>query len=272
MPIVQGNVWDAERLTDPHGQPDKGARVRAMFNAIAPRYERVNRILSLGMDARWRRRSVVLAKTNSSDRVLDVACGTGDFARAFALAVPRVVVGCDFAEDMLKLARGKRRQAPRGMPFSASPSASGSEPVPFCRGRVLRWCRADALALPFADHSFSLVSCAFGVRNFQDLATGLREFHRVLSPGGRAVILEFSVPRSRLLGRLYQAYFNRILPGLATLLSRDRSGAYYYLPKSVSSFADSAGMTQALQASGFERVECHRQTIGIVTAFIAWKS
>jgi demethylmenaquinone methyltransferase / 2-methoxy-6-polyprenyl-1,4-benzoquinol methylase len=258
---MRGTVWDEERLADPHGQPDKAARVQAMFDAIAPTYERVNHILSLGMDARWRRRSVLLAKTNNSDRVLDVACGTGDFARAFAKAAPRCVIGCDFAEHML------RRAAGGGTGFTEAgfvPSAHSS----LC---AIRWCRADALALPFADQSFSLVSCAFGVRNFQDLAAGLREFHRVLLPCGRAVILEFSLPRSRLLGRLYQAYFNRILPGLATLLSRDRSGAYHYLPKSVSSFADSAGMTRALRTAGFERVECRTQTVGIVTVFIAWK-
>lgn len=244
---MHGTVWDAERLTDPHGQADKAVRVRAMFDAIAPTYERVNRILSLGMDARWRRRAMGLAGTSQADRVLDVACGTGDFARTFARHSPRLVVGCDFAERMLSLAASRD-------------------------GRAIRWCRADAMTLPFADQSFSLVGCAFGVRNFQDLAAGLREFHRVLSPGGRAVILEFSMPRLGILGRLYRAYFDRVLPGLATLLSRDRSGAYHYLPKSVSSFVDAAGVSHALRAAGFERVECRRQTIGVVTVFVAWKA
>jgi demethylmenaquinone methyltransferase/2-methoxy-6-polyprenyl-1,4-benzoquinol methylase len=258
---MRGTVWDEERLTDPHGQPDKAARVRAMFDAIAPTYERVNHVLSLGSDARWRRRSVVLARTNLADRVLDVACGTGDFARAFAQASPLLVVGCDFAEQMLRRAAGS----------GTGLTEAGSAPIAPSSCCGIRWCRADAMSLPFADQSFTLVSCAFGVRNFQDLAGGLREFHRVLSPGGRAVILEFSVPRSRLLGGLYQAYFKHVLPRLATWLSRDQSGAYHYLPKSVSSFVDSAGMTRNLRAAGFERIECQGQTIGIVRTFIAWK-
>ncbi len=243
---MRGTVWDDERLSDPHRQPDKAARVRVMFDAIAPTYERVNRILSLGMDARWRRRAVGLARVSPADRALDVACGTGDFTRAVARPSPRLVVGCDFAERMLSLAASRD-------------------------DRAIRWCRGNAMALPFADQCFSLVSCAFGVRNFGDLAIGLREFNRVLWPGGRAVILEFSMPRSGVLGRLYHAYFNRVLPGLATLLSGDSSGAYHYLPKSVSSFVDALGMIQALRVAGFERVECHRQTAGIVTVFIAWK-
>jgi demethylmenaquinone methyltransferase/2-methoxy-6-polyprenyl-1,4-benzoquinol methylase len=240
-------IWDRQRLKDPHGQADKAARVRAMFDGIAPTYERVNHVLSMWCDTRWRRRAVALARTSPIDRVLDLACGTGDFARAFAEVAPRAVVGCDFSIPMLGLAAGRS-------------------------GAAIRWCGADALALPFAGESFSVVSCAFGVRNFQDIHAGFREMHRVLALGGRAVILEFSVPRARLLGKLYLFYFHHVFPWLATLLSGDRTGAYRYLPKSVSSFADSRGMTQALRSAGFGRVEHWEQTIGIVTIFVAWKS
>ncbi len=240
-------IWDNGRLTDPHGQPDKAARVEAMFDAIAPTYERVNRLLSAGRDAYWRRQAVALAKTRASDRILDVACGTGDFARAFADVRPEITIGCDFSEAMLRLAA--RRTVP-----------------------AISWCRADALAMPFPNNTFSLVSCAFGVRNFQNLHTGLVEMNRVLTPAGRAVILEFSMPRSRFLGRLYLLYFRRILPRLATLISRDRSGAYRYLPSSVSSFANEREMTVALRTAGFQRVQHWPLTIGVATVFVAWKS
>ena len=239
-------VWDESRLTDPHGQPDKAARVRAMFDEIAPTYSRVNTVLSLGRDAYWRRRAVALAETAATDRVLDVACGTGDFATTFAAASPTVIVGCDFSPRMLRLAALRNR-------------------------RPIRWCQADAQALPFPDESFSLVSCAFGVRNFQDLDRGLAEMHRVLTPDGRAVILEFSVPRMPLWPSLYLFYFHRVLPRLAALISRDRFGAYRYLPQSVASFVDEADMIARLCRPGFGLVESHRLTIGIVTVFIAWK-
>lgn len=240
-------VWDRPRLADPHGQSDKADRVRTMFDAIAPTYERVNRVTSIGRDAYWRRTAVAMAGIRPTDRVLDVACGTGDFARAFAEARPAVVIGSDFAERMLALA------ASRG-------------------DGAIKWCRADGTALPFGDGAFTIVSCGFGVRNFQDLGAGLREFHRVLRSGGRAVILEFSMPRSRILRAIYMTYFRRILPWLATRISRDRTGAYRYLPRSVSSFVDTRGMAAALTDAGFSSVEHRGLTAGIVTVHVARKA
>jgi demethylmenaquinone methyltransferase/2-methoxy-6-polyprenyl-1,4-benzoquinol methylase len=218
-----------------------------MFDAIAPTYERVNTLLSAGRDRYWRRRAVQLATVGAADDVLDIACGTGDFSRAFANARPARTIGSDFSENMLALAADRD-----------SPS--------------INWCRADALALPFADSSFSIVSCAFGVRNFSDLAAGLSEAWRVLRSGGRAVILEFTVPSSRWAGGLYLFYFRRILPRLAGWLSRDRTGAYQYLPSSVSSFVDAQGMVETLRRCGFGRVERHPLTMGIVTVYLAWKN
>ncbi|MFQ5422745.1 MAG: bifunctional demethylmenaquinone methyltransferase/2-methoxy-6-polyprenyl-1,4-benzoquinol methylase UbiE [Phycisphaerae bacterium] len=240
------SVWDPAGLANPHAQADKAARVRVMFDRIAPTYERVNRVLSAGRDRYWRRAAVDMAGVGPNDAVLDVACGTGDFTRAFAAAGPALVAGCDFAAEMLALAR--RRDA-----------------------ASIAWFQADGLSLPFADESFTLVSCAFGVRNFQDLVHGLREFHRVLAPGGRAVILEFSMPGSRLLRAAYTLYFRRILPRVATALSGDRSGAYRYLPQSVLSFVDAAGMTAALRSARFSDVRQKALTGGIVTVHLARK-
>jgi demethylmenaquinone methyltransferase/2-methoxy-6-polyprenyl-1,4-benzoquinol methylase len=243
---VEERIWDESRLADPHGQPDKALRVRAMFDAIAPRYERVNRVLSAGRDASWRRRAVAMAHVDRADRVLDLGCGTGDFARAFAQAGPSSAVGCDFSRSMLALA-AKRNSLP------------------------ISWCQADAMCLPFAEGAFSVVSCAFSVRNFLDLALGLREMHRVLVPGGRAVILEFSIPRSLILRSAYLVYMRRILPRVAAALSGERLGAYRYLAESVRHFVDTRGMIDGLSSAGFGRVEHRRLTGGIVTVFVAWK-
>lgn len=240
--------WDAESLGDPHGRADKGVRVRRMFNAIAPTYERVNAVVSLGRDASWRRRTVQAAAVQPGESVLDIACGTGDLARAFAGAVtaPGRVVGCDFAHDMLALAAERTTGGPT-------------------------WCEADAQRLPFADASFDVTSCAFGVRNFQDLPAGLREMHRVLRPGGRALILEFSMPQNPLFARLYNFYFRNVLPRVATTISGDRTGAYRYLPSSVVSFAGPAELTAALTSAGFAAVETTSMTLGIVHLFVAGK-
>lgn len=239
-------VWDQPRLANLHHQPDKARRVQAMFDDIAPTYELVNRVLSAGRDAYWRRCAVKMADVRSDDHVLDLACGTGDFAREFARAGPDMIVGSDFAPAMLALG------AARG------PGA-------------IHWCRADALAMPYGDGSFTIVSCAFGVRNFQSLSRGLEEIHRVLAPGGRAVILEFTMPKAPVLAKLYLLCFRHILPRVARLISRDRSGAYDYLPQSVASFIDAAGMIEALNSAGFSSVQHRPLTLGIVTVYVARK-
>lgn len=238
--------WDDEALRSPHTQPDKADRVRRMFGAIAPTYERVNRWFSAGRDAYWREQAVRLACVRADDKVLDAACGTGDLLRAFAAASPRprTLVGCDFARPMLERAAG------RG-PTDAS------------------WCECDALCLPFADGSFTVVGCAFGVRNFQVLDDGLREFRRVLSPGGRAVILEFTRPGRPCVRALYEFYARRIMPAGAAWLSGDRDGAYRYLPESVVSFMDATELTRRLHGAGFARVRCRSLTFGVVTVYLA---
>lgn len=237
-------AWTPQLLSEPHQVADKGRRVRRMFGAIAPRYELVNTVFSVGCDATWRRRAVEATRVRADDEVLDVACGTGDLAREFSKARPRSVLGCDFAHEMLNRANARR--------FPAQ-----------------RWCEADALHLPFRDGSFSIASCAFGVRNFQDLDAGLREMWRVLRPGGRAVILEFSRPRNRVIRALYELYSTRFMPAAAALLSGDQSGAYRYLPRSVVSFPHADELCARLGQAGFARVTATPLTAGVVTVYLA---
>lgn len=242
-------VWDRGRLASPHAQPDKADRVRRMFDAIAPTYERVNTLGSAGRDRYWRREMVRLADVRPDDVLLDLACGTGDVARAFAAGNPRParIIGVDFSRPMLALAAAR--------------------PVP---GMVLA--QGNAQQIPLADASVNIVSCAFGIRNLQDLGAGLREMQRVLRPDGRAVILEFTVPRATIFRQLYLFYVGRILPALAWLLSGDRTGAYRYLHKSVLSFHGREEIVSSLKSAGFADITVHPLTWGIVAIYLARKA
>jgi demethylmenaquinone methyltransferase / 2-methoxy-6-polyprenyl-1,4-benzoquinol methylase len=242
-------VWDRRRLEAPHAQPDKAQRVRRMFDAIAPTYELVNTLGSLGRDRRWRREMVRLAQVRPEDILLDVACGTGDVSRTFAAGHPRpaAIVGADFSGPMLRLAGGR----------------------PIDLGLLVQ---ADALRLPLPDARVTIVSCAFGIRNFQNLDVGLREMYRVLKPGGRAVILEFSVPVRTFFRRIYLLYVGRILPLLASLVSGDRTGAYRYLHRSVLSFHDREEIVSSLRSAGFAEVTVHPLSWGIVAVYVACKA
>jgi len=241
--------WDTERLASPHTQTDKAARVRHMFDSVAPQYRRVNRWFSAGRDAAWRRKAVELVGADADDEVLDVACGTGDLLRAFATIAdpPRRLVGCDFSHGMLRRA-----------------TADGGDDG-------LVWIEADALCLPLASESFTVASCAFGVRNFQDLDAGLGEMCRVLKVGGRIVILEFTRPRSRLFRALYEFYAGHVMPWGAALVSGDRTGAYRYLPRSVVSFIGAADMCARLERAGFGAVSATAVSRGIVSVCVGTK-
>jgi demethylmenaquinone methyltransferase / 2-methoxy-6-polyprenyl-1,4-benzoquinol methylase len=253
--------WDERTLRDPHRQYDKAGRVQAMFNAIAGTYECINTLATFGRDALWRRRAVEAANIQAGDVILDVACGTGDMIRAFAgarrqqsgvrsqepgdsrAAVPARIIGVDFAREML--ARG---------------DYSGV-PVP------VQLIESDALNMPLPDESVDVISCAFGVRNFQDLQAGLREMQRVARPGARVVILEFAAPENRLLRWLNERYCRFVLPCLGALVARDRSGAYRYLPRSVEVFESVESMVQRMRDAGFVNVTTYGMNFGGVVLY-----
>ena len=236
--------------TRPEGARDEreaAAHVREMFGRIAPRYDLLNHLLSLDVDKLWRRR---VAKRfhailqNPAARVLDLCCGTGDLALAFRREAPQgaEIVGSDFVNEMLARARDK--------------AAAAGLPVTFVA--------ADALALPFADASFDLVSCSFGFRNLANYERGLVEIFRVLKPGGVSAILEFAEPPGRLFGGIYRFYFRRVLPLVGSMISGHES-AYAYLPSSVRKFPSPEALQAQFKQIGFSDARVERWTGGIVT-------
>ena len=221
-----------------------------MFGAIAHRYDLNNRLHSFGRDQAWRRRAVRLCRVQPTDRVLDAACGTGDLAEAFAAAGVAGVCGVDFTAEMLECAR--RKAARRWTSADQRP----------------RYKLADVLALPFKDASFTIVSIAFGIRNVTDPRRALGEFRRVLRPGGRVVILEFSEPTNPVLRVLNRLYCGHVMPITATLIAGDRSGAYRYLPRSVCTFADRDGLAAMMEEAGFRGITRHPMTFGVCVAYL----
>ena len=263
-------AWDDRLLQNPHAVADKQRRVRQMFAAIAPSYDLNNRLHSLWMDQHWRRTAVKLSNLKPTDQVVDVACGTGDLTLCFAEAVERLcyyeqdqqpergqVVGLDYTFEMLPLARSKKQ------PFSAR----GRSGFDGNSSAVIKWINGDAQALPLPDACCDVVSIAFGIRNVADPARAIREFHRVLRPGGRLIVLEFSLPTNPALRGLYNLYFRKVLPRTATLISGDKTGAYKYLPESVNTFIGREQMTGMMSAAGFADVTQHPMTFGVCVCY-----
>jgi demethylmenaquinone methyltransferase/2-methoxy-6-polyprenyl-1,4-benzoquinol methylase len=213
-----------------------------MFAGIAGRYDLLNHLLSGNVDKRWRRLVADSLKPSLVEgaRVLDVACGTGDLSLVLAGAGRASVVGLDFCRPMLEVARHK--------------AESGPGAVPFVEG--------DALRLPFADETFDVVTIAFGLRNLADVFEGLRELRRILRPGGRVAVLEFSSPVVPGFRALFRFYFTRVLPRIGGLVSGSR-GAYEYLPNSVSRFPDQKRLVELMREAGFAGVGYRNLTGGI---------
>jgi demethylmenaquinone methyltransferase/2-methoxy-6-polyprenyl-1,4-benzoquinol methylase len=268
------SAWDEKLLQNPHAVADKRSRVQKMFAAIAPSYDLNNRLHSLWMDQLWRRKAVKLAGLKASDHVVDVACGTGDLAIAFAHGLAwrgnpsdRIgqVVGVDFTYEMLPLARDKWLEG--GLFFDRVTDPHVDPNIK----RVLQLINGDAQSLPLPSESRDVVSIAFGIRNVADPAAAIREFFRVLRPGGRVIILEFSLPTNPVLRGLYNFYFRKVLPRTATLISGDKTGAYKYLPESVNTFIGREQMMDMMRAAGFEQVEKFAMTFGVCVCYRGMK-
>jgi demethylmenaquinone methyltransferase / 2-methoxy-6-polyprenyl-1,4-benzoquinol methylase len=243
-------AWtDADLAANPHADREKSQKVRGMFAAIAHAYDLNNRLHSLGRDQAWRKFAVKAAQIKPGDRVLDIACGTGDLSEAFARSAASIVVGADFTPQMLDVARTK---AARLLPSVAA---------------KLHYQEADAQKLPFADASFDVVSIAFGIRNVERPAQAIAEFRRVLKPSGRLIILEFDRPTFAPIRWFNNLYSARIMPITATLISGDRSGAYKYLPRSVGTFMSRADMLQTLTSAGFANATAKPLTFGICVCY-----
>ena len=227
---------------------DKGRGIRDMFQNIAPQYDLLNRVLSFGIDRYWRKFAVRQLQIPAHGRVLDIATGTGDVALTIAAKTPDSVeiVGEDFTQGMLLLGREK---------IAVSPYADRIKLV-----------NAPCEAIPHPSNLFDGITIAFGIRNVVDRSAGLQEMCRVLKPEGRAVILEFSTPKSRLFRSLYYFYFRRILPAIGGLFSK--RSAYQYLPDSVLDFPAREKFVQMMTDAGFVNVRAHDLTFGIVTVYV----
>lgn len=218
-----------------------------MFNDISERYDLLNHLLSFGIDRRWRKVLVKKIMEINPKDVLDVATGTGDLALAVALATHARITGTDIAEKMLQIAEKKTSE--RGL------------------ADRIRFVAADGESLPFSDHSFDAVTIAFGIRNFENPMAGLREFCRVLKPGGRVYILEFAMPRSHIVKWLYKGYFGKILPKIGSWISRHPQ-AYSYLPDSVEAFPHGENFLQMMQQTEFSELKAIPLSGGIAMLYM----
>lgn len=244
-------AWTDPELTNPHQSAEKAAKVRGMFGAIAGSYDLNNRVHSLWQDQRWRRAGVRAASVKPGDEVLDVACGTGDLTQLFARTHAKRVIGLDFTPAMLEVAREK-------LPGERAEVAS-----------KVQYMEGDAMALPFDNATFDVVSIGFGIRNVSEPPKAIAEFARVLRPGGRLVILEFAQPRNPLMRWFNGLYCARIMPRTATVISGDKTGAYKYLPASVGTFWTPRQMQEALEHAGFRDVTARPMTMGICVCYRA---
>jgi demethylmenaquinone methyltransferase/2-methoxy-6-polyprenyl-1,4-benzoquinol methylase len=222
-----------DTINDNRRSPDFAGQVNRMFDRVAGNYDALNSVMTAGLHHRWRERAAERAELAAGDSALDVCCGTGDLALELATRVAPGghVVGCDFSEAMLDLAREK----------ASAVAAAG-----------VRFEWADALQLPYDGERFDAVTVGFGVRNLADLDRGLREMCRVLKPGGRLVILEITQPTRPPLSTFYSLWFDRVVPLLGAF--SDDPEAYSYLPESVRSFPSPLGLAEKMDQAGFERI------------------
>ena len=243
-------MYKQETIT-PYGKGGKQEQIRCMFDKIAPSYDRLNHALSLGIDHRWRRTAVDTLSKYQPEQILDIATGTGDFAILLAERLkPQHIIGADISEGMMAVGREKVLKA--GLQNIIS----------------FQW--EDCTKLSFPDGTFDAVTSAYGVRNFHDLDSGLREMQRVLRPGGHLLIVELTPPPRFPMKQLFWVYAHIVMPMLGRLISHDDS-AYTYLPASMEAFPQPEQMDGILRRAGFSEVEWRRFTFGISTMYLCEK-
>jgi demethylmenaquinone methyltransferase / 2-methoxy-6-polyprenyl-1,4-benzoquinol methylase len=228
----------------------KKEQVAKMFDNISHRYDFLNHFLSLGIDRGWRRKAIAMLKSDAPKLILDVATGTADFAIQALELNPTKIYGIDISSGMLEI--GKKKLAQRHL----------SDKIELLLG--------DSENIPFEENKFDAVTVAFGVRNFENLEKGLLEIYRVLRPGGRLIVLEFSRPKGFPMKQLYNVYFKAILPRIGRIVSSD-SSAYTYLPESVEAFPDGENFIRILESAGFNHTKCKALTFGISSIYSATK-
>ena len=231
-------------------QGSKKEQVASMFDSISGKYDFLNHFLSMGIDITWRKKAIKMLKKDQPKQILDIATGTGDFAIEALALNPDKVTGVDISEGMLSVGREKMKK--KGL----------SDKIELLSG--------DSEQLQFEDNKFDAVIVSFGVRNFENLEKGLSDMHRVLKPGGKTVILEFSKPKTFPFKQLYSFYFKWILPKIGNTISKDQA-AYTYLPESVREFPDGKNFLQILDKVGFKETKCKPLTLGISSIYVGIK-
>ncbi len=227
-------------------EPNKKVQVRRIFDSISHRYDFLNHFLSAGVDFYWRKKAIKLTQMSQSSVLLDLACGTGDFAITAKNSGVKKIFGGDLSYNMLSLF-GKKAD--------------------WINGRMLE---TVAEHLPFQKNSFTNITVAFGVRNFYDIPTAFKEFNRVLANKGKATVLEFRLPENKLVRNFYMFYFNKILPLIGRIISSDQE-AYTYLPESVGEFDKKVDLVKIFSDCGFANVKKYSLTFGLVQVVIAEK-
>ena len=228
----------------------KKEQVATMFNNISKKYDFLNHFLSLGIDIVWRKKAIRLLKDTKPKQILDIATGTGDFAIAALKIKPTKITGIDISEGMLNV--GKEKIKKKGLE------------------NLIELKLGDSENLEFKDNTFDAYTVGFGVRNFENLEKGLTEMLRVLKPNGTAIILEFSKPKAFPIKQIYNFYFNKMLPGIGKLVSKDNS-AYTYLPESVDAFPDGKKFIEILTKIGYKNPETITLMFGIASIYKACK-
>jgi len=225
---------------------DKQKKVRRIFDSISPKYDFLNHFLSVGIDFYWRNKSLKLTGVSENTILLDVACGTGDFSIAANKLGVQKIVGLDLSKNMLSIFNKK---------------------VVWSEGNLVQ---SVAEHVPLKNDTFTNITVAFGVRNFYNIKKGFESFNNVLKEHGKVTILEFRLPKNFIIKNFYLFYFNKILPFIGRIVSKDNE-AYNYLPESVNDFDAKIDLVKYLSETGFKNIQRHSLTFGIVQVVIAEK-